>query len=146
MERIKMAKRITIIALVIGTAGLFIDPINDLVTSEISTNLLIPTFLIYFTFIFVTKSIEKYKHANNKELKIEDYYQEVSKEDLIGLIKDWTDLLNDTSLKMYLMKEEAKKDIPKPLLKKMMKIKQVWLCRMAMNTRKLMQQLLQWEN
>lgn len=79
---------------------------------------IIPLIILYITYIVVQKGIEKYKHTNTKELRIDDYYNEVSKEELINLIKDWTDLLQQTDLKMQLMAKKAEEELPAELILK----------------------------
>lgn len=80
--------------------------------------LIIPLIILWITYIVVQKGIESYKHKNTKELKIDDYYNEVSKEVLINLVKDWTDLFQQTEIKMHLMSKKVEKELPSTLLLK----------------------------
>lgn len=93
-------------------------PISQDILIPIGQYLIIPLIILCITYVFVQKGIEDYKHANTKELKIDDYYQEVSKEKLVGLIEDWTDFFQQTELKMKLLSERAKKEMPSHLILK----------------------------
>ncbi|MEZ2459357.1 hypothetical protein ACBR55_12365 [Salinicoccus roseus] len=113
-----MGKLVIFITLLAGVLGLFVDSIRDLMTSELASTLLIPAFLIYFTFVFATKGIEKFKHENVKELKIEDYYRDLSKKELIEQLEIWFDLLTQTELTLEVLGERSTKGITKQVLKK----------------------------
>lgn len=93
-----MKKFLILAILAIGVLGLFFESINTLITSNIATNLLIPAFLIYFTYVFVNNSIEKFKHENNKELEREIFIRDVTAKEKNELLKGWTSLIMDKSL------------------------------------------------
>lgn len=91
------------------------SPLSQSVLLPIGQYLVIPLIILWVTYIVVQRGIEKYRHSNTKELKIDDYYQEVSKDELISLIKDWTDLFQQTELKMKMLSDDAKKILPSQL-------------------------------
>ena len=93
--RVEKGIIVIILALALGLIGLFLKPINNLLTSDIATTLLIPAFLIYFTFIFVTKSIEKYKHENDKELEKEIFIREITSQEKHEMLQGWSSLILD---------------------------------------------------
>ena len=92
------------------------SPLSQSVLLPIGQYLIVPLIILWVTYIVVQRGIEKYRHANTKELKIDDYYQEVSKDELVSLIKDWTDLFQQTDLKMKMLSDEAKKILPNHLM------------------------------
>ncbi|MFD2830230.1 hypothetical protein [Corticicoccus populi] len=99
--------------------NLFVEmPFSQYLLLPLVQYFIIPLILLWITYKGAQKGIEKYKHANTKELKIDDYYQEVSKDELVGLIQDWTDLFQQTELKMKVIADDAKKEMPKYLILK----------------------------
>ena len=93
--RVEKGIIVIILALALGLIGLFLKPINNLLTSDIATTLLIPAFLIYFTFIIIKKSIEKYKHENDKELEKEIFIREITSQEKHEMLQGWSSLILD---------------------------------------------------